>query len=77
MGGIKHLIESGVTGITYESGTDDSLVSSIKQLIENRDMANKLALAGKRMAFDNYDWKFITQKLIKLYQCVLNENTIH
>jgi len=48
-----------------------SFAKQIAQLLEKRALATKLGKEARKLVENTYDWKIITQKLIKIYEELL------
>jgi glycosyltransferase involved in cell wall biosynthesis len=74
VGGIRALIEDGVDGATVESEDSAALAGAISNLIESPDQRRTLAENGRNKAIKQYSWKHIADRLVHVYQEVIDEH---
>jgi len=76
VGGLRDLIHDGVDGVLIPSGEPDALATSLSGLFHSA--ANRLTIGeqGLRNMRDNYTWDAITDRLIGIYQELVDERTV-
>ena len=73
--GINNLITHGKNGILFEKENIKDLMGKIKELVENKDLLNRLGNAAKRSYLENYKFEYSISQIIELYtRCVEKEN---
>jgi glycosyltransferase involved in cell wall biosynthesis len=55
-------------GLVIENGNPESLAGALRFLREKPSMARQMGENGRRAYEEFYDWKFMTERLAKLYQ---------
>jgi glycosyltransferase involved in cell wall biosynthesis len=55
-------------GLVVENGDPESLAGALRFLMEEPDLARQMGENGRRAYENLYDWKFMTERLAKLYQ---------
>ena len=68
VGGIPELIENDVSGILVEPNNPEKLLEAINGLIENEELAQKLAKNGYDFVMKNLTWETLLPKYIKFYK---------
>ncbi len=77
IGGIPHFVDDGRDGLLFDTGEDASLLTAYRSLVEDSDLLSRLGAAGQQKAREEYDWDVIARKLVKIYEEVIDENTLH
>jgi len=62
VGGLKTIIEDGISGFIMEPDEPESIAAKLESLIKNPDMRKKMGEAGRRRAEEKYDWDHIYDK---------------
>ena len=68
VGGIPELIENGVSGILVEPNNPEKLLEKINELIENEELAQKLAENSHDFVMKNLTWEILLPKYVKFYK---------
>ena len=68
VGGIPELIENGVSGILVEPNNPEKLLEKINELIENEELAQKLAENSYDFVMKNLTWEILLPKYVKFYK---------
>jgi glycosyltransferase involved in cell wall biosynthesis len=71
IGGLKALVQDGVTGLKFDSSANDAaeqLAGKIKVLADDSVLRRTIAQNGMSSARTNYDWSRIHQQLETIYQ---------
>lgn len=66
--GCKEAIIDGVTGDLVEIKNEQQLHDKLLRLIENPEIIRKYGIAGREMAFENYDENIIIKKTVNIYE---------
>ncbi|MEX2571420.1 MAG: glycosyltransferase family 4 protein [Gemmatimonadota bacterium] len=69
-GGIPDVVEDGRTGLLVPPGDTDALASAIGRLIEDPELARRLARAGREDVAVRFSWDRIVTELMTLYEDV-------
>ena len=71
--GINNLIRHGKNGLLFEKENRKDLTGKIKELVENKDLSNKLGNAAKKDYLKNYKFEHTISQYIKLYTKLCKE----
>src|SRR5262249_4801459 len=72
VGGIPQVVSHGETGFLAELGDVDRMAEYALEIIENRDLRQKMAAAGRLRAVEAYDQSAIVPQYERYYEQVLN-----
>ena len=72
VGGIPELIEDGTNGVLVPPNEPEKLLESINELLENEEMAKKLANSGYDFVMSNLTWEVLLPKYVKFYEDLVN-----
>ena len=68
-GGIPEVIDDGITGILVESCNDKALVKGIRQLLEDKQLRERLASNGRRKIEQaDFSWNVIADKYLHIFK---------
>jgi glycosyltransferase involved in cell wall biosynthesis len=67
VGGVPDVVVDGVTGLTVPSGDAAALGKGILRLLREREVANRLAAAGRRHVYPRYDSSRLVNDVRNLY----------
>jgi glycosyltransferase involved in cell wall biosynthesis len=67
VGGVPDVVVDGVTGLTVASGDAGALAQGIVRLLRERDVADRLAAAGRRHVYPRYDSSRLVNDVRNLY----------
>jgi glycosyltransferase involved in cell wall biosynthesis len=67
-GGTTDIIEDGVNGILVEAGNVSQLSEALKQLIENKDLAEKLGIEARKTVVKNFSIEYVSDSYLSLYR---------
>lgn len=73
VGGIPEVIEHGVNGLLVDPSDANSLVSSIRELIETPSKASRLGNAGRARVEHEFNAQLMAATTAEMYQCVLSD----
>jgi glycosyltransferase involved in cell wall biosynthesis len=68
IGGIPSFTEDGTDILHAEPGKAGSLAAALARVLDDRDLAGRLAAAGRDKARRDYDWSVISRRLLGLYR---------
>ncbi len=75
IGGIPELVKEGVTGLLYEMGDTSSLREKIIWFLNNRSAIPDMGRMGRQFVDDELNQSVYYDKLIKVYEKVINDAT--
>jgi glycosyltransferase involved in cell wall biosynthesis len=58
VGGIPYLVKDRETALLVNDSDEDEMVKAITELIENPELAQKLATNGRKLA-EQFDWNVV------------------
>jgi glycosyltransferase involved in cell wall biosynthesis len=67
VGGVPDVVVDGVTGLTVASGDARAMGEGILRLLRDRDLAERLAVAGRRHVYPRYDSSRLVNDVRNLY----------
>lgn len=73
--GNRDLIQDGINGFIVDQNDTKTFVQSINNLIEDKELYNRIALKGQESA-KKYDIRNYTDQLIQIYQHALRGSTL-
>jgi glycogen(starch) synthase len=68
-GGLKEIVESGQTGMTFPSGDADALARAVSRLLRDQSVTRRVITAGSRM-LERYSWDVIAERTLGVYRGV-------
>ena len=68
VGGIKHTVEHGVTGLVVEPNRPEELAESLARLLRNRGLAREMGVAGHRRATRLFQWSTIARAIADVFE---------
>lgn len=68
-GGVPDSVVDGITGILVEPGNIEQLAEAMQLLIENKELRNKLGLAGKHRVESEFNWS----QVVKRFEAYISE----
>ena len=75
VGGVPDMAEDGKEAIFYRNDDPQLLAWSIKRIFDNDELALSLSENGQRRAAITHDPRLNAEKLLKVYEEILSENT--
>ncbi|OEC84710.1 glycosyl transferase family 1 [Methanobacterium sp. A39] len=69
-GGIPDIIQHSETGLLVPEKDVSQLSEAILNLIENKDLRDKLAVNGYNQVRENFNWKEISKSYLKVYNSI-------
>lgn len=74
-GGLKEVVQHGVTGTTTYAGSAESLAWGILHVLRHPDSAQQMKKAARKRLTTDFDWGHIAEQTIKVYERVWDEFT--
>jgi PEP-CTERM/exosortase A-associated glycosyltransferase len=71
VGGIRELIQNGVTGLLHRPGDPDDLAAKIKQLADDPYLRQILGRQARAWVAEKRDWKSIVPQYVPIYEAAL------
>ncbi|RMF93414.1 MAG: glycosyltransferase family 1 protein [Candidatus Schekmanbacteria bacterium] len=72
VGGVREIIEDGLTGFVIPPEDERSIAEKIEQLFFNKELRNRMGLMGQKRA-DSFSVKRMVEKIENLYRKLLKE----
>ncbi|MFC4410182.1 glycosyltransferase [Chungangia koreensis] len=72
VGGLRNVVEDGVTGLLVEPKDEDDLSVAMEAIVSNDLLAQKLGKQASQKAAEEFQWPAITAKVKGLYEEVLD-----
>ncbi len=72
VGGLPEVIRDGVTGIIVQPKNPTETAEALERLISDESLRINMGEAGRKNVIDNYDWEKSVQKMMNVYNQVLN-----
>lgn len=69
----KRLVEDNGAGLSVDPENQDSIIQAIYYIKAHPDEATKMGNRGKELVQKKYNWESESQKLIKLYQTIIEK----
>jgi glycosyltransferase involved in cell wall biosynthesis len=66
IGQISELIEDGKTGMLYQAGDLDTLISKSSELIDNANLRTNMGTAARQASCEKYSWAANAREIIQL-----------
>ncbi|MCK6462536.1 MAG: glycosyltransferase family 4 protein [Candidatus Pacebacteria bacterium] len=66
-GGIVDFLKDGETGLLAAIDNPDDLADKIKTLLENKELAAKIAENGRRLVVDKYSWESVAARMKDIF----------
>ncbi len=70
-GGIKGIIKDNFNGLIFQEKNYNQLSQKIIEVLTNKKLEDMLSRNGMKYSRENYDWKIISKKFLKLYDKLL------
>jgi glycosyltransferase involved in cell wall biosynthesis len=67
-GGLAEVVQHGQTGLSVPPGDVAGLADALLQLLGDRDRAEEMGRAGRRVAADRFSWAAHVDRFLELYQ---------
>lgn len=69
--GIARGVKQNNCGIIVKPRNSDTLAEAIVKILKNPKLARKMGENGRKLVEDKYNWKIISNKIIKIYRELL------
>ena len=66
VGGIPELMQDQKTGFLVEKGNSDDIIEKISILLDDKDLAKKMGIEGRKFVQENFSWDKIAKDFIKI-----------
>ncbi len=73
VGGLREVVDHGVTGYVTWAGNVDSLAWGITQVLHNAPVAKSIADSAYIKATEVFNWDRIAARTIEVYERILDE----
>ena len=73
VGGLREVVDHGITGITTSAGNPDSLAWGIMQILNNPNAARAMAETAYMKTLNAFSWSRIAEQTIEVYNRVADE----
>ena len=73
-GGIPECVEDGSTGFLVEDRNSDAIVKKVEWLMDNHQNWPEWQANARKSVEDNYDINVVGEKLMELYNALVNEH---
>jgi glycosyltransferase involved in cell wall biosynthesis len=67
-GGLPEIVRHGKTGLIVPPGDEDALAQGLLHLLQNRESAEQMGMAGREFALKHLNQNDYIDKIIRLYQ---------
>ncbi|UJG44837.1 MAG: N-acetyl-alpha-D-glucosaminyl L-malate synthase BshA [Candidatus Heimdallarchaeum endolithica] len=71
VGGIPEVVKDRETGLLYDYGNKEQLVKHMFTLLENKELAKKMGLKGRKRVLENFRFDKIADQYIKWYETLI------
>jgi len=72
IGGLRELVENGVTGFLFEAGNPKDLLQRICDLMENKKLLLKMRHNARELAEERYSENVGYENLVDVYKMVMD-----
>ncbi len=77
IGGVNEAVCNGETGLLVKLGNTDEFADAILKLISEKNLQDKMGIAGRKFVLENFTWDICAQKMLNVYNEVLGRGNIH
>lgn len=70
-GGLTEVVKHGVTGLLFPTGQVAALVEALLTLLQNRELAEQMGQAGRKIAIAQFSEDACVEKFLHLYQALI------
>ncbi len=71
VGGIVDFLKDGETGLFCEVNNPRSIAKKVEELLNNKELAEKIKISAKNMVEKDYDWNLIAKKMEVIFNSVI------
>ena len=65
VGGIQEMMVDGKTGFLVQQGSHQQLIDKLSLLLEDKDLAKKMGVEGRKFIEDTFNWELVTKNFIR------------
>ena len=76
VGGIPSFVSDGLDGLLFEPNQLEDCLRAFKALLTNPELGTALAHQGQAKARNHYGWDRITDRLVGIYETVIDEHSV-
>jgi len=71
VGGNQEMMIDGKTGFLVQQGSHEQLIDKFSLLLEDKDLAEKMGVEGRKFIEDTFNWELVTKNFIKIMESYL------
>ena len=71
VGGNQEMMIDGKTGFLVQQGNHEQLIDKFSLLLEDKVIAQKMGVEGRKFIEDTFNWELVTKNFIKIMQSYL------
>ena len=71
VGGIREIVEDGVSGFVVPPGDPAALAAALGRLLDRPEIWRAMGQAGRRLMEERYDVRVLNQRLVEIYRSLL------
>lgn len=75
-GGLRELVEHGVTGVRFAPGEVEALVDAVCSLVEDEVLARRMVHDGRRVLARDYPWSVVAERTGDVYRRAVEEESV-
>lgn len=76
-GGLNDIVSDGFNGRVFEAGHVEQLALTMTEMLDNKDIANRMAIEMRALLSDLYNWSTIAQTTVRTYERAISESLDH
>jgi len=65
VGGNQEMMVDGKTGFLVQQGSHQQLIDKLSLLLEDKDLAKKMGVEGRKFIEDTFNWELVTKNFIR------------
>jgi glycosyltransferase involved in cell wall biosynthesis len=73
IGGLAEIVQHGRTGLLVPPGDVDALAEALKQILQNRELAEQMGQAGREYALAHFNRERYIDKILQIYELMISE----
>ncbi len=67
IGGVNEAVCNGETGLLVKLGNTDEFADAVLKLISEKNLQDKMGVAGRKFVLENFTWDICAQKMLNVY----------
>jgi len=71
VGGIREIVEDGVSGFVVPPGDPAALAAALGRLLDRPETWRAMGQAGRRLMEERYDVRVLNRRLVEIYRSLL------